>query len=95
MSRLVPSFSEHIKPRARIVSLAIVIENPDGELVMVRPDDIQGFTLDVETHWESIPYGSRPTHQTGRRWGCGCRGWSMRCCQRGRVNERRRVVRAY
>ena len=66
MSRLVPSFSEHIKPRARIVSLAIVIENPDGELVMVRPDDIEGFTLDVETHWESIPYASKLMHQTGR-----------------------------
>ncbi len=56
MSRLVPSFSEHIKPRARIVSLEMLIENPDGELVMMRPDAIEGFELEVETEWEGRIY---------------------------------------
>lgn len=61
-----PSFSQNIKRGAKIKALALVIENPDGELIMVRPDDIVGFHLDVETTWVGPPFTSAIESQVGR-----------------------------
>jgi hypothetical protein len=60
-----PSFSRHLKRGAEIIALALVIQNPDGELIMVRPDDISGFHIDVETTWQGVPFGSEIESQVG------------------------------
>lgn len=64
--RPLPAFSQHIKPGSKIVALALVIENPDGELIMVRPDDLAGFQIDVETEWDGPPFVSPILSQSGR-----------------------------
>lgn len=66
MSKISAALSPHIKTGAKIVAMALVIENPDGEQIMVRPDDIANFTIDVETTWQGMPFASPIAEQKGR-----------------------------
>ena len=61
----IPSFSERVKPGAKVLALAMVVENPDGQMLVVRPKGVTGFVIDVETHWKDNTF-TQMSHQTGR-----------------------------
>jgi hypothetical protein len=64
MAMMPPSYSAQVKPGSKILGLAMVIENPDGQILIVRPEDFDG-RIDVETEWADNTM-TKIDRQTGR-----------------------------